>query len=153
MPDLGHWTPEANKNAPLIHRWSYGACRVSTVFFHVLKSAFIPTAPEARISTSPPPIRRYRFRLYTDTFLILTDLVTSHTHHLDIFGICNFRLSLPLSYLTSRHSDDPRARIITGLKKKPRKTRITSGLGGGGTQYCLIVIKYDDNKGFRLVNV
>lgn len=31
-------------------------CRVSTVFFDILKSVLILTAPGARIPTSPPPL-------------------------------------------------------------------------------------------------
>lgn len=40
VPDLGRLTPEVNKNAAPIHRWSYGVFPVSTVFFVYLRPPY-----------------------------------------------------------------------------------------------------------------
>lgn len=53
VPDLGHLTPGANKNAVPLHWRSYMVCPVSNSVFHVLKIVLIPTTPRQRIPTCP----------------------------------------------------------------------------------------------------
>lgn len=54
VSDVEHLTPGADKNTALLRGLIYRVYRVPTVFFHILVSAIIPTAPGARIPSCHP---------------------------------------------------------------------------------------------------